>query len=372
MPVSTAAKGRKPSVRLIAICALGILFNLWVTAVNKSKRGVDFAQFYAAGEVVGSGQLFDLSVIEAHERPYTSAVGPFVRLPVVALVFKPFTYLSFPAALGLWRCLEVLAGIFGVWLWPDVKRGTLFASLCWSLPAAIVLYYGQDVLFWFFFFGLSLRMMKNEHQYLAGVSFALCICKFHLMLGLAVMLLARRSWRTIAVGAVSGLILLAGSFGLEDSRWPLRFASIASLPVFTPAPQKMPNLYGIVYRLPSAFALEVVIFLAFAVGLWLACRRVPLGIAGGLASASGVLFAHHAYGYDLVLFLPLCAVLIEEECFFPIPLRLCALLALSPLLLFLLASDYSIAAQTAVISLVAWTLWVYRVDFVHTTAISSE
>jgi hypothetical protein len=291
-------------------------------------------------------------------------------MPTVALAVKPFTHLSFSDALVLWRWLEVIAGVAGVWLWPGVTRATLFASLCWSLPAAMVLYYGQDVLFWFFFFALGLYLIERERPYLAGVSFALCICKFHLMLGLAVMLVARRSWRTIGGGAISGSILLAGSFALEGYRWPLLFASLARLPIYTPVPEKMPNLYGLVSRLPFASPLEILACLIFAVGLWFASRRAELGLAGAMAAAVGVLFAHHAYGYDLVLFLPLCAILIENERF-PIPLRLCALLALSPPLLFLLASDFSLAAQIAIVSLVAGAIWVHRADLVNTTEISS-
>lgn len=374
---STAVSMSKRTAALATVCALGVLFNIWVVVVNHSRRGVDFAEFYAAGEAVGSGHLYDLPVIEAHERAYVTTVGPFVRLPIVALAFKPFTFLSFSVALGLWRGLEILAGVLSVWLWPGRSRAAILACLCWSLPAAMVLYYGQDVLFWLFFFSLGLHLMDSERPYLAGISFALCISKFHLLLGLAVMLIAQRRWRTIAAGGTTGLILLACSFGLEGPRWPALFAEISALPVFTPVPEKMPNLYGLVYRLPAPAFFEILVCLIFACGLWVASKRAPLSLTGALAAAAGLLFAHHAYGYDCVLLLPLGAFLMQDVRF-NIPLRLCALLIVSPLLLFLLASPYSVAAQIAVISLVAGAFWavsVYRgpaADFAHTTDISSE
>jgi hypothetical protein len=129
--------------------------------------------------------------------------------------------------------------------------------------------------------------------------------------------------------------------------WLGSYRKVTALPEFSVALQRMPDLYGLAYRSSHVVAVEAILIVVVAACLWLACTRVPLGMAGALACGVGLLLAHHAYGYDCVLLLPLC-VMVAEEKRFPIELRLLALVLLSPVLLLLLASPYSLAGQILV------------------------
>ena len=73
----------------------------------------------------------------------------------------------------------------------------------WSLPGCLGLFYGQDVLFFWLFFSAGIYLLTQRRTYASGVAFALCICKFHLLIGLAIMLLARKEWQAIGSTALT-------------------------------------------------------------------------------------------------------------------------------------------------------------------------
>ncbi len=344
----------------IAACVLGILFNIWVAVNNhaQAKTGVDFAQFYAAGQLVGTGQLYDVPAIERLERNHTAVVSLTARLPVVALGYKPFAQLSYSLAFELWLALSLASGWAAVWLWPDLNRWSGAIWFCWSVPSCIVLIFGQDVLLWFFFFSLGLMLLNKDRPYLAGIAFSMCICKFHLLLGLAIMLIAQKRWRTIASGCITTLLLLGFCFALEGQRWPSSYVAVTRLPEFTVAANKMPNIYGVAQRLPCPWVMEGISCLVVVAVLWSACRTAAIGLSGSLAAASGLLMAHHAYAYDCVLLLPLGAWIVSPRTA-PRWLRMSALVILSPAFVSLIASNYSVIAQVLVLLFVMSALFWY-------------
>ncbi|MBV8808094.1 MAG: DUF2029 domain-containing protein [Acidobacteriaceae bacterium] len=330
------------------LSALGILFNLWVaTQTNHANLSSDFIQFYAAGKLAGTGHLYDRQAMVAIEARYGAPGFLTGRLPVVALTFKPLSVLPFAIARKVWLTASILAGILALLLWPDVDRAAMLIALCWSLPACFTLFYGQEVLFWLLLFASGLYLLRRGHCYAAGITFALCICKFHLLIGLGVMLLARREWKTIFGGILSTAFLLMMCFALEGPTWPTLYGANMRLPEFSPATNRMPDVYGLVARFPHGLMLEILLSAVIASALWFACRRTSLTVAGALASATGLLMAHHSQGYDCLLLLPLC-VIVAREGRLPEWIRLAAVLLLSPVLLFTLASDYSIIAQLLV------------------------
>jgi hypothetical protein len=222
----------------------------------------------------------------------------------------------------------------------------MFIALAWSLPACFTLFFGQDVLLWLLLYALGLSLLRRGYSYTAGIAFALCICKFHLLIGLGVMLLARKEWKTIFAGILSTAILMMACFAIEGPTWPALYEVIVKSPGFSPATNLMPDVYGLVARFPHGLELEILVSAAISFALWFACRRASLTVAGALASAAGLLMAHHAYGYDCLLLLPLC-VIVRRELRFPEWMRFTALLLLSPALFFTLASP-SILAQVFV------------------------
>jgi hypothetical protein len=332
----------------LLLCCLGILFNLWIVAIQTgpSKLSLDFIQFYAAGKLVGTGHLYDARAITGIEARYGAPSVPTARLPIVALAFKPLSALPFATARMVWFIVSVLAGIFALLLWPDLERAPMFIALAWSLPACFTLFFGQDVLLWLLLFALGLYLLQCGRSYSAGIAFSLCICKFHLLIGLGVMLLARKEWKTIFTGILSTVILVMACFAIEGSTWPALYEVIIKSPGFSPATNCMPDVYGLVARFPHGLVLEILASAVISSALWFACRRASLTVAGALASAAGLLMAHHAYGYDCLLLLPLC-VIVRREVRFPEWMRFTALLLLSPAL-FSSSASGSILAQVLV------------------------
>src|ERR1035441_7265684 len=95
------------------------------------------------------------------------------------------------------------------------------------------------------FFSGGLWLMEKKRPWSAGIVFALCICKFHLALGIPVMLVAQKRWKTLIAGTVTGVVLIASCFLIEGPSWPLQYAMSSQIPAFSPAPSRMPNLHGL-------------------------------------------------------------------------------------------------------------------------------
>lgn len=235
-----------------------------------------------------------------------------------------------------------------------MDRTVMLTALAWSLPASFTLFYGQDVLVWLLFFALGLHLLRGGHSLGAGIAFALCICKFHLLIGLGIMLLARKEWKAISAGVLSTAVLLSASFAVEGAKWPCLYLGVIELPGFSPSTNLMPDVYGLVARFPDALLWEILLSGAIAFLLWFACRRSTVSVAGALAAAAGLLFAHHAYGYDCVLLLPLC-VIVAQNHRLPQWIQLVAVFLLSPFFN-ILFGGCSVAAQLLVCSFVAFAI----------------
>lgn len=340
--------------KFVLIC-LGVLFNVWI-AIQTSHVNLssDFAQFYAAGKLAGTGRLYDVKSITAIERHYGAPPVPTARLPIVAFAWKPLSLLRFAVARNLWLFISLLSGVLAVFLWPDMDRMTMLTALAWSIPASFTLFYGQDVLVWLLFFALGLRLLERGRSFEAGVTFTLCICKFHLLVGLGIMLLARKEWKAITAGVLSTAILVAACFAVEGRTWPHLYRAVIERPGFSPSTNLMPDIYGLVARFPHALLLEILLSGAVASLLWFACRRTTVSVGGALAAAAGLLFAHHAYDYDCVLLLPLC-VIVAQNYRLPQSMQLSAVFLLSPFFNILVWS-YSGLAQLLVCSFVAFAI----------------
>jgi hypothetical protein len=215
----------------------------------------------------------------------------------------------------------------------------MMLARAWSMPATLALLFGQDTPFWLMFFAAGLRLMDRNRPSSAGVAFSLCICKFHLALGIPVMLVAQRRWRTLIAGAISVLVLIAASFLIEGAQRPLRYAKMSQMPAFSPTSDVVPTISALTSRLPWPTAAEFAGAIAIVLLLWVVCRRnLDLGMAGAAAAACGLLVGHHALFADTVLLIPLAVLTIQGQNV-PLWIRAWAALMLSPLP-FLLATAW--------------------------------
>jgi hypothetical protein len=309
----TPGRTKTPAVMIAALLgALGLAFNIWFAVLNRGGWGIDFNQFYAASRLAGKGHLYDwdaLRKIEAENGPEI----PTARLPVVLYGHKILGSLPYAVARSIWMAGSIAALMVFAAAWPGARRLLMLVALAWSMPVALGLLYGQDVTFWLMFFTAGLVLMERKRPWSAGLAFSLCICKFHLALGIPVMLAAQKRWRTLIAGAIAVAALMASCFLIEGPGWPLQYAKILRMAGFSPAPQRMPSLYGIASWLPWPAAAEMAGALAIVLLLWVACRgSTDLGMSGAAAAACGLLLGHHVYAGDCALLIPLSVLTIQR------------------------------------------------------------
>lgn len=337
------------------VITLGLALNIWFAVLNRSGWGVDFNQFYAASRLVGTGHLYDwdaLRKIEAENGPEV----PTGRLPVVLYGHKVLGGLPFAVARSIWMAGSIAALIVFAAAWAGGRRLSMMVALSWSMPATQLLLLGQDVPFWLMFFAAGLLLTERKRPWSAGVAFSLCLCKFHLALGIPVMLAAQKRWKTLAAGAIAVLALIASCFLIEGPEWPLQYAKRLHMPALSPAPGRMPSLYGIASWLPWTAATEIACAVAVVLLLWAACRgSTDLGMSGAAAAACGLLLGHHAYAGDCALLIPLSVLTIQRQGV-PLWLKFWALLLLSPVPMLLLVSQRSLLGQMLIAAFVVTAL----------------
>ena len=140
--------------------------------------------------------------------------GPTARLPVVVYGFKIFGAVPYAVARSIWMAASIAALVVFA-AWPGARRLLMWGAMAWSMPVALVVLFGQDVPLWLMFFTGGLLLTERKRPWGAGVVFSLCICKYHLALGIPIMLAAQKRWRTLIAGAITVLASIAACFLIE-------------------------------------------------------------------------------------------------------------------------------------------------------------
>ncbi|HWC97767.1 MAG TPA: glycosyltransferase 87 family protein [Candidatus Sulfopaludibacter sp.] len=335
----------------IGICAVGLAFNLWFASNNGTAWGVDFNQFYAASHLAGTGDLYNWDKLRKAEAENGPEV-PTGRVPLVSFVEKSVTWLPYAAAHMVWLALSAAALLAFALLWPGMDRSMMLTALCWSIPASLLLILGQDTPFWLLSVALGLLLLERKHPVLAGVAFSFCICKYHLAVGIPIFLVAQKRWSTLAAGAAAGAAWLAASFAIEGPSWPRLYLAAITDARFSPAPERMPNLRGIASWLPAPRLAEALLAAVVVVLVFLICRKCSnVGEAGAIATAAGLILAHHGYANDCTLLVPLVALIIARQNW-PFWIKFWALVQLTPIPTLLIATPRPLIGQFLIVGLV--------------------
>jgi hypothetical protein len=335
----------------VLICGLGLALNLWIAANNSDGWGVDFNQFYSASRLAGTGQLYNWDALRTLEAEHGKEVRTG-RLPVVSFAEKLVGWMPYDAAHIVWLAASGLALILFALLWPRMNRTMMLSALCWSMPAALLLILGQDTPFWLMSVALGLWLLERGHPRLAGIALSLTICKYHLAVGIPILLVAQKRWSTLAAGAAACAAWLATSFAIEGASWPRHYLAMITQPLFSPAPERMPNLRGMAHWLPWPAVGEAVLAVGVILLVWSICRMSSdLGAAGAIAVAGGLVLAHHGYANDCALLIPLLALTIQRAAA-PRWLKLWAIVLLTPAPTLLIATARPLAGQILLVGFV--------------------
>jgi hypothetical protein len=298
----------------------------------------DFTIYYTAGTMVRSGmagQLYDDVAqfrVQQHFAPQVATrLGalPFNHPPFEALLFVPFSFLSYPIAYVLWLLANL--GMLAVLPWvlrnhvPLLRQARVWVWFVAGLgffPIFFALLQGQDAILLLFLYALAFVSLKQGRFVAAGAWLACGLFKFHLVLPFLVLLLAgeksfeRQKKILGGFGLVGGLLALVSLtvVGMRQMTFYPRYvlgleATMARGAIM---PSDMPNLRGMLYligsKLPHFDTVAVLLSaMLFLFALWI--MRWPDDCEDRkicLALLVTVLVSYHGLGYDLcVLALPM-------------------------------------------------------------------
>ena len=309
---------------------------LWAIAyTHRLTLGADFTAFYTGWSLVVNGlghRLYDYhlqTVVQQQLLGGQHLAGgllPFNYPPHVALLFAPLAYLSLARAYLVWSVLQlsVLMWLAEV-LWKHLKEEGvsaqnrfLFISAVAALPAVLAtLYLGAFSIFMLLCslnFALALRQNDDLR---AGLWVVFLSLKPQVAVVPALVLVATRRWKAIAVAAGGGLIMvIVTTLAFGTGVW-LNFAGVlnttygadSSLGV---SPSAMGNLRGILTFVLGDRSTDLVNWISlfafiatsiFILWLWSSSQGSAhdFDIRMAVALLTGILFSLHANPHDGVL-----------------------------------------------------------------------
>lgn len=256
-------------------------------------------------------------------------VNPLTHPPYEAILFSPFSYLSFRGAYLTFAAfnLALLAAIFplvrryfgelyGVWQWLPL------AIMAGFLPLYLAVMQDQDSILLLAIFSATGLLLSQRKDVAAGALLAVGLFKFQLVLPVVLLYFLWRRWRFVRAFAACGSAIVAlcvwmvGIAGarsyvatlLTMSTRSVTAAQQASVALF---PVAMANLRGLVTNASmgalSPATIQITVLCASIVAVVLAATRRA---SFSLAVSTSLIVAYHLYPHDLsLMLLPLgCAV----------------------------------------------------------------
>ena len=303
------------------------------TSPKDTGRLLDFSEFYSAAEILRDGlgsRLYDLLLQSEYQLRVAPVHAFYLRPPFEAVLFIPFTYLSYRAAYSLWifLCLGILAitahliqkntGILrAMTLYAhgiQADFGLLFIVMITFAPTLNCLLIGQDSVLILLIYTLAFISLRNGHEVRAGSLLALGLFKFHLILPFVLIFAIRRRMRFLfgfaAVAAILVMVSVAVcGFGILLA-YPKLFIDSQYKSLLGFQPEYAANVRGLVYllsfgRLHGAVSGGLVGLISIYI-FWVVTknwRDDQLAFSYSAGVVASFLIGFHAFIYDLALLL---------------------------------------------------------------------
>jgi hypothetical protein len=301
---------------------LCVAFAVLMNAAPQIAAGApDFSSFYAAGQILRSGNgvhLYEYETQRMAQQQFSFRQGPllFNHARFETMIYAPLSLLSFRGAYFTWWACNLLLLVVTLQLMAQTFPGIRALMHYWVLalaffvPLQIALVQGQDSVLTLFLLAACLVLLAKGRSAAAGVVLALALYKPQLVLPIFLVLAVGESLRFVfgfAVGAI-GLTgvsaVLVGWRGLES--FPRFLAEFNSLPVsFSGAdPRLMANARG--FLLQSGFNASMALVAALSLVLLLlamAAARASRSLSTRCAIAVTVasLASYHILTHDLTI-----------------------------------------------------------------------
>jgi len=295
------------------------------------QRIVDFRGYYAAGQIVRTGDGQHLYNYETQR--IAQGMSPnldiskmrFVAPPFTALVFAPFSKLPFiPAYVAFLIFNLVAAGLALFLIRPSAP--TLFAHATAAsavlflsfFPLGIALGQGQlSVLLLLLYCAAHLAMQRNS-PFFAGLLVSLALMKFQTALPVALLFLVWRKWRFMggfALGAFVLFLISLATVGVTHVGQIHAFSTNALTAVRSGPrpgldPSSMTNLYGLAcFLLTKTWANIATIVASVVLLAWAARKPASMPFAVLVALCVSV----HLYLHDLTLLLMPLIIMLDRQ-----------------------------------------------------------
>jgi hypothetical protein len=208
--------------------ALGLLTALAVLAAwegyslnhrpETSGCGGDFSQFYTAGTIIARGEsarLYDQDYFKHFQAWMREDPLRSLYPPTMGLAMAPLARLPYSVALAAWWVIQVaclaVCGVIFYRTTPLARhwRVNVLVALAALLPMWIAIGIGHLAPMLLLVLTSGLTLHRQGRRILAGTVLALLAVKPQLVAGLAVWMLIRRDWRTLAGLAFGGVFQFA-------------------------------------------------------------------------------------------------------------------------------------------------------------------
>ncbi len=187
--------------------------------------GGDFSQFYTAGTIVASGEagrLYDQDYFKHFQAWMREDPLRSLYPPTMGLAMAPLSRLPYSAALSAWWAIQLAClAVCGVMFYRTTPlarqwRINVLVALAALLPLWIAIGIGHLAPMLLLVLTGGLTLHRQGRRLLAGAVLALLAVKPQLAVGLAVWMLLRRDWRTLAGLALGGFmqfVVVAAALG---------------------------------------------------------------------------------------------------------------------------------------------------------------
>jgi hypothetical protein len=322
---------------------------------------LDFSEYYTAGQIIRQGlgrQLYDLTVQLNFQLRLAQPHVFYNHPPFEALLFVPFTLLSYRAAYTAWVLLSVglltctavivesntnVLSALSRYSRIEADFGLMLLLFMTFAPLTTCLLLGQDSPLLLLIYTLTFVLLRRGNEFWAGCMLAGGLFKFHLIIPFVLILALRRKWPFLKGFMLVGSLLILTSIAVSEPSVLTTYPRLLLLnPIYQQiggfAPEYMPNIRGFVHLLLNGRA-AVISALLLAGGslaaMWFAAHNwsdEQFGFSFSAAVLATMLCSYHLYNYDLtLLLLPIsivCGELAGQGPSFFRPMLLAALIAL--------------------------------------------
>jgi Glycosyltransferase family 87 len=302
---------------------------------NGNLKGTDFLHFYTLGSLAiahDGTDLYDMNLQAAlaAERVPQAAGIRYLPLypPQASIFFVPLAHLSYAWALGLWWACSALVYstcCYAIWhVCPNLRAyGGTVALLAAASPAFFhLIAWGQTSALALACFTLMFFLLRDCHNFLAGLALGCLIFKPQLGLAAAVVFVSIGAWKTVAGAILSACAQLSAGilyYGAEPLRaWMRQLWNVrALLPLLEPRPYQTHSLRTFWAMLLSwnkvSFGLclfSAIIVLGLTIAIW-KHHQLPFVFRYSALLLATVLVSPHLTVYDLVILAPAILLLAD-------------------------------------------------------------